>query len=263
MDKVSIPIWDLEGNQTKKKVDAGTIFTAKFRPDVIKRTVLAIRRNKQKVYGVDPQAGKKTTATSVGTGRGLARVPRTGGSRTHSASRAALAPFVVGGRRTHPPESNQNFTEKVSKKEKHLALQSAVAATSNSILVESRGHIIDEVKYLPLVVEDSFQDLKKTKDVLNTLTNLGLNLDIEKIKRRLSKVRAGKGKMRGRKYKNGTSVLIVLGDDNGLIKAGSNLPGVDIVTVSELNVNLLAPGTHAGRLTLWTKSAIEKMQVKN
>ena len=44
------------------------------------------------------------------------------------------------------------------------------------------------------------------------------------------------------------------------MKAAKNLPGVDVVTVDNLNVELLAPGTHPGRLTIWTQSAIEKLK---
>jgi large subunit ribosomal protein L4e len=259
MDTQNVPVWNLNGNKTKTVLNTGELFTSNFRPDLIKRAVLASRRNRQVVYGVDPRAGKRTSAKSVGTGRGLARVPRTAGSRTHSANRAALAPFVVGGRRTHPPEAEQNFTEKVNKKEKKRALASAIAATASPVLVESRGHIIDDVKYLPLVVKDDLQAISKTSKAVEVFENLGLNLDLTKIKRRTSRVRAGRGKSRGRKYKSGKSVLIVIGQDQGIRYAARNVSGVDIITADELNVEYLAPGTHPGRLTVWTESAIKKL----
>jgi large subunit ribosomal protein L4e len=75
-------------------------------------------------------------------------------------------------------------------------------------------------------------------------------------------IRAGKGKLRGRKYKGRKSLLIVAGNDSGLGKAARNLPGVDFVTVERLNAELLAPGTHAGRLTVWTESSLEKLAQK-
>jgi len=49
----------------------------------------------------------------------------------------------------------------------------------------------------------------------------------------------------------------VAGRKDGLIKASRNLPGVDVITVERLNVELLAPGTHAGRLTVWTESSLK------
>ncbi|MHA1227062.1 MAG: 50S ribosomal protein L4 [Candidatus Hodarchaeales archaeon] len=252
----NVPVFDLEGKEIEK-IDTGSVFTAPFRPDVIKRAVLASRRNRQIPYGVNERAGKRTSAESWGTGRGAARVPRVKGSRTHSASRAALIPFAVGGRRTHPPEGNQNFTEKVNKKEKKLAINSAITATADPVLVESRGHIIEEVQFLPLIVTNDIENLRKTSEVQAVFDNLGLSYDIAKAKRRNSQVRPGRGKSRGRKYKNGKSVLIVVENDNGIEIAARNLPGVDVVKVNQLNIEYLAPGTHVGRLTMWTKSAIE------
>jgi large subunit ribosomal protein L4e len=53
--------------------------------------------------------------------------------------------------------------------------------------------------------------------------------------------------------------LIVVSEKKGLVNAAGNIPGVDIVTVKNLNAEILAPGTHPGRLTLWTSSAIEQI----
>jgi large subunit ribosomal protein L4e len=256
MSSTKVPIFDLEGKEIEK-IQLGSVFSTPFRPDIIKRSVLANRRNRQLRYGVDPRAGKRTSAESWGTGRGAARVPRVKGSRTHSASRGAFIPFAIGGRRTHPPEGHQNFKEKVNKKEKILAKKSAIAATGDPILVESRGHIIEEIQALPLIITDKFESLKKTNDVESVFASLGLTYDLMKAKRRKSQIRPGKGKKRGRKYKKGKSVLVVVRNDHGIIAATKNLPGVDVILVDQLNIEHLAPGTHAGRLTLWTKSAVE------
>jgi large subunit ribosomal protein L4e len=168
-----------------------------------------------------------------------------------------LAPFTVGGRRTHPPTGNKILKERVNKKERQIARDSAIAATGNVILVESRGHIIEEIKSLPLVVSNDLETINRTQKVHQTFSNLGLSFDLAKAKRRNSQIRAGKGKRRGRKYKRGKSVLVVIGNDQGIRTAGRNLPGVDIVQVDQLNVEHLAPGSHPGRLTVWTVSAIE------
>lgn len=261
MTNTEVPVFDLEGNKIEE-ILLGPVFAAPFRPDIIKRAVLASRRNRQIPYGVDPRAGKRTTAEGWGTGRGAARIPRVKGSHTHSASRGAFAPFTVGGRQTHPPTGNKNFMEKVNRKERRLARDSAIAATGNVILVESRGHIIEEIKALPLVVSDDLETIKKTREVQQAFANLGLSFDLAKSKRRSSQIRAGKGKRRGRKYKRGISVLIVISNDQGIRTAARNLPGVDIVQIDQLNVEHLAPGSHPGRLTVWTVSAIELLRAQ-
>ncbi|WP_455141007.1 50S ribosomal protein L4 [Candidatus Hodarchaeum mangrovi] len=261
MNLSRIPVFNLEGEEIET-IDTGSIFQVPFRPDIIKRAVLACRKNRQVPYGVDPNAGKRTSAESWGVGRGAARVPRVKGSRTHSASRAAFIPFAVGGRRTHPPESRIKLLEKVNRKERQLAIKSAIAATANPTLVESRGHIIEEVQSLPLIIVDELESIKKTSKIIDVMKNLGLSYDLAKAKRRTSHIRAGKGKNRGRKYKTGKSVLVVVRIDNGIKSATNNIPGIDLVTVDQLNAEHLAPGTHAGRLTLWTKSAIDYLKQK-
>ena len=53
--------------------------------------------------------------------------------------------------------------------------------------------------------------------------------------------------------------LIVITENKGIVDAASNIPGLDIVSVKNLNPELLAPGTHPGRLTLWTNGALEQL----
>ncbi|HDJ96454.1 MAG TPA: 50S ribosomal protein L4, partial [Candidatus Aenigmarchaeota archaeon] len=85
--------------------------------------------------------------------------------------------------------------------------------------------------------------------------------ELEKVKER--KVRAGKGKRRGRKYKRKKGPLIVVANDNGIFKAAKNLTGVDVCLVNNLNAELLAPGAMPGRLTIFSKAAIEKLEKEN
>ena len=134
----------------------------------------------------------------------------------------------------------------------------AVAATAVKETVASRGHMIDDIKDLPLVVVDEIQSLRKTRDVREVLMKLGVWPDIYRVVKRRG-VRAGKGKMRGRRRKRAVGPLLVVTKDEGIVKAARNLPGVNIITVDSLNAELLAPGTHAGRLTVWTNSAIEQL----
>jgi len=106
---------------------------------------------------------------------------------------------------------------------------------------------------------DEIQSLKKTKDIEEALINIGVCADIFRVKES-RKVRAGKGKMRGRKMKQAVGPLLVITKNEGVAEAARNLPGVDVVSVENLNAELLAPGTHPGRLTVWTNSAFEKVE---
>ncbi|MDH5459959.1 MAG: 50S ribosomal protein L4, partial [Candidatus Bathyarchaeota archaeon] len=119
-------------------------------------------------------------------------------------------------------------------------------------------HSIEDAPQIPLIVTDELEKVKKTNEVEETLIHLGVLSDIYRV-RDSRKIRAGKGKRRGRKIKQAVGPLIVVAENRGVIKAARNVPGVDIVTVDNLNAEILAPGTHPGRLTIWTSSAIERL----
>lgn len=248
-------IFDLQGKPVGKTT-IPDVFETPLRPDVIKRAVLAIQSSRIQPQGRDPMAGKKTSAESRGTGMGIARIPRVKGG----GGRAALAPSTVGGRQPHPPRSEKKIVKRISKKEAHLALRSAIAATASKEKVASRGHAIEDVPQLPLIVTGSIEELTKTKEVEEALTNLGVLSDINRVKVS-RKIRAGKGKRRGRKIKQAVGPLIVVAENKGVAKAASNIPGVDVTTVNNLNAEMLAPGTHPGRLTLWSNGAIEQLDI--
>jgi large subunit ribosomal protein L4e len=164
----------------------------------------------------------------------------------------------VGGRQAHPPLSEKNILKKISKKERKLALFSAIAATASKELVARRGHNIEDVPQIPLIVTSELEELKKSKEVEETLIRLGVLSELFRVKDS-RKVRAGKGKSRGRKMKQASGPLIVVAENKGIAEAARNIPGVDVVVVSSLNAEMLAPGTHPGRLTMWTSSAIERL----
>jgi large subunit ribosomal protein L4e len=230
-------------------LDLPDVFETPYRPDLIKRAVLAAQANQKQAYGSDPYAGMRTPAESLGSGRGMAHVPRQNG-------RGRRVPQAVGGRRAHPPKAEKDRGKNINKKERKLATQSALAATANAELVRERGHRFDDDVELPLVVSDDFEDLLKTKEVVDALEALGVYADIERADEN-KKVRAGRGKTRGRKYKRPKSILFVTSEEPS--RAARNLPGADVVTAAEVNTEDLAPGTHAGRLTLFTESAIEEV----
>ncbi|MGE5638348.1 MAG: 50S ribosomal protein L4 [Chloroflexota bacterium] len=246
-------VYTLEG-KTISKLTLPTIFATPLRLDVIKRAVLATQSNRFQRQGRDPMAGKRTTAESRGTGSAMARVPRIKGG----SGRAKFAPSTVGGRQPQPPTSQKKIVKHIPKKEAQLAFLSAIAATANKTAVKSRGHMIDSIPQIPLVVSDELAELKRTKDFEQTLACLGLADDICRVKDS-RKIRAGKGKRRGRKMKQAIGPLIVIAEDKGLRDAAANIPGVDVALVNSLNTELLAPGTHPGRLTVWTCGAIQQL----
>jgi large subunit ribosomal protein L4e len=254
MGKISAKVFDLKGEEVSQ-LNLPQIFNTPSRPDVIKRAVVAIQSHRIQPQGRDPMAGKKNTAESRHAGLGISRVPRL----KERGSRAAFAPGTVGGRSAHPPRSEKKIKKKIPKKEMRLALRSAVAATGSKDAVASRGHMVDDVPDFPLVVVDEIQSLKKTQDIEEVLVKLGVWADIFRVKES-RKVRAGKGKMRGRKMKQAIGPLLVINKNDGVAEAARNLPGVEVVSVENLNAEVLAPGTHPGRLTVWTNSAFEKLE---
>jgi len=252
MGKVSAKVFNLKGKATTK-VRLPAVFKTPIRPDIIRRAVVALQSHCFQPQGRDILAGKRTTAESRGVGLGLSRVPR-----IKEGQRAAFASSVVGGRTAHSPLVEKKIEKKIPRKEMRLALRSALAATASKETVASRGHIVDDVPDFPLVVIDEIQGLKKTQEVKDALIQLGVWPDIYRVKES-RKVRAGKGKMRGRRIKQAVGPLLVITKDEGIVKAARNIPGVEVIDADSLNAELLAPGTRPGRLTLWSLSAFEKL----
>lgn len=241
-------------------------FEEVIRPDLIKRSVLAIKSHNRQPYGVDIYAGLKTSARFRGlrdaygtwADRGFARISRIRIGSGHMSGVGRRVPESVKGRRAHPPLAEKVWKQKINKKERRKAIRSAIAATADKSLVEKRNHKIGSIKQFPIIVEDKIEGIKTSKEVFNVLNKIGLGDDLERVSKK--KVRAGRGKMRGRKYKRKKGSLIVIAEDTGIMKSARNISGVDISLVQNLNTDLLAPGTQAGRLTIYTKGAIEKLR---
>ena len=224
------------------------VFETPFRPDIIRRAVQAAQANRKQDYGSDEYAGLRTPAESFGSGRGQAHVPREGGQ-------ARRVPQTVGGRPAHPPKAEKDRSLDINDKERKKAIRSAIAATADPELVAERGHAFDDDLELPLVVTDAFEELKKTQAVVDVLEAVGVQADIERADERT--VRGGQGTTRGRKYRRPTSILFVTSETPS--RAARNLAGVDVTTATEVDAEALAPGTHPGRLTVWTESSIEEI----
>ncbi|MBN2202606.1 MAG: 50S ribosomal protein L4 [Candidatus Aenigmarchaeota archaeon] len=256
-------IVDVNAKQ-KAEITLPKVFNTAYRPDLIKRAVLAIQSHNRQAFGTDPLAGHRTSAHYHGVRKGphhmmnteTARMKRIHGGPPNLSMRARFVSQSVKGRAAHPPQVEKVWDQKINKKEKVLAIKSAIAATIVKDIVVQRGHVINGIS-LPLIVEDNVQDFKKTQQVKAFLEKLGLKDELERAS--VKKVRAGKGKARGRKYKKRKSILFVVSDDKGISKAVKNIPGSDFAIVKNLNAELLAPGTHAGRLVVWSESAIRAL----
>ncbi|MDG5775734.1 50S ribosomal protein L4 [Haloarculaceae archaeon H-GB1-1] len=238
---------DLNGDDAGE-LDLPAVFETTYRPDLIENAVLAAQANRKQDYGTDEYAGLRTPAESFGSGRGMAHVPRQDGQ-------ARRVPQAVEGRRAHPPKAGKDRGLDVNDKERKQAIRSAIAATTDAELVAERGHQFDDDASLPLVVSDDFEDLVKTQEVVDVLEALGVDADIERADE--TTIKAGQGKARGRKKRRPKSILFVTSEEPS--RAARNLAGADVATAAEVNAEDLAPGTQAGRLTVWTESAVEEV----
>lgn len=251
----SVTVYSIEGKESGS-IEIPAAFAAEYRPDLIKRAVLAAAANSRQPYGPSPKAGLRHSVSTWGKGRGVARV-----QRIHDGRKATESPNNVSGRRAHPPVVEKKWAQKMNKKELKMARLSALAATANAEFVKARGHQFDDKVSFPIVVDDALNDVQTAAGIKNLFDAIGIGYDVDRAKAGI-KIRAGKGKMRNRKYRTPRSVLIVISDKErqaAVFKGASNLPGVEVEEISTLNTGLLAPGGDAGRLTVYTKAAIGKI----
>ncbi len=232
-----------------RSVDLPEAFNFPIRNDLIVRFTNAYQSNGRTPYGSYWFAGNRRVGHNMGPNHGISRYPRVAGS-----SRGVLLSNARGGRSAHHPVTAKNWDMKVNKKERMYAKLSALSSTVSPELVKKRGHRFT-VETLPVILEDKFESIERTKDATDVLENIGVYSDIVRSKEG-TKIRAGRGKSRGRKYITPKSILFVVRDKSHVSKALSNLPGVDIVRPEELNAYVLAPGGHPGRLVVMTEGAL-------
>jgi large subunit ribosomal protein L4e len=230
------------------------VLTAPIRLDVVAQVHKSIAKNKRQAYSVAEKAGHQTSAESWGTGRAVARIPRVGGSGTHRAGQAAFGNMCRGGRMFAPTKVWRKWHVKVNQNQRRFAVVSALAASALPSLVLARGHRIEAISEIPLVVPAATESFTKTKEAVALLKGLNAYADVVKVSNS-RKLRAGKGKMRNRRHRQRRGPLVVYNEDNGIVKAFRNLPGVELVNVRRLNLLQLAPGGHLGRFVIWTEGA--------
>ncbi|MFB6145063.1 MAG: 50S ribosomal protein L4 [Candidatus Nanohaloarchaea archaeon] len=239
-------------------------FDERVRPDIIKRAFLSIQSKKRQPYGSDPEAGnrhvtywkKRNNAYRSQKGKGMSRTPRKimlrRGMQLYG--EGAESPNTRGGRRAHGPKAEKDFSEEVNDKERRKAIRSALAASTDTELVSGKHEYDGD---LPLTTE-GIDSVEKTSELKEALEDLGLEDELERVSQK--SVRAGRGANRGRKYRRKVGPLVVVAEDNGVLQAASNLPGIDVSRVDQLNAEKLAPGAHAGRLIVWDEKALEKLE---
>jgi len=255
VDKVNV--YNLDGKK-KGLIDKPKIFDVKPRIDLIQMVSASAQSKNKQVQGRDKRAGLRNTAEGWGTGHGMSRAPRIKGSGFITARQVGRVPFAKGGRRTHPIKTEKKIKKKINKQINKQSIISAISASGEKAWVQKGGFIVENVPEIPLVVDDKIQTIKKTTKIYSILCNLGLKEDLIKIKKS-RKIRAGKGKSRGRKYKKKKGILIVIKEDYGIIKSSRNIPGTSVIRVENLSIKTLTPGGTSGRLILWTQSAFNEL----
>jgi len=242
---MKVPVYGLDGKE-KGSLTLGKAFSLAVREDLIRRAFIS--EAKRQPYGADPLAGKRTSAHYHGKRRyrhsmmnkEMARMKRIHGQGFLNFT-ARFVPQAVKGRKAHPPKTEKIWEKKINRKEWTLGLLSALAATSRKDYVLYKGH----ASSLPIVLEDRLHEVKKTKELIDVLGRIGLELEARK------KIRAGRAKMRGRKNKKTRGPLIIVTSHI------PSPPGAEVRLLKDLTVSDLAPGGRAGRLCIWTESSIK------
>ena len=292
---MKVKVYDLVNSVDQEELDAGLLaesfsveakqgkavslpdaFSSDIRMDLIRSAVHSSRANRRQPYGhrehngkKAPQPGMKHSVEWWGKGRGVSRIMRKTGQRT-----GAQNPHTRGGRRAHGPKVDKDWTQKLNSKQRVAARNSAIAASADPDIVAARGHRFDEGTNFPIIIDgyvesrqgsDEKYDVESlplqysTRKFIAMMEGIGLGEDLTRAKSGKT-IRAGKGTMRGRKTRTPKSILLVVSNRDGLHKAASNVPGVDVVVAKDLSAEDLAPGGDPGRLTVWTKQAIEAMR---
>ncbi|XP_041369371.1 60S ribosomal protein L4-like [Gigantopelta aegis] len=253
-----ISIYNEKGESTGYNIKLPAVFRAPIRPDIVNFVHFQMMKNTQHPYAVSEKAGHQTSAESWGTGRAVARIPRVRGGGTHRSGQGAFGNMCRGGRMFAPTKTWRRWHRKININQRRYAMCSAIAATGIPALVLSKGHRIEEIPEVPLVVSDKVQEYKKTKEAVALLKRVKAWSDIQKVYNS-KRFRAGKGKMRNRRRIQRRGPLIIYYQDNGITKAFRNIPGITLINVSRLNLLRIAPGGHVGRFCIWTESAFRRL----
>jgi large subunit ribosomal protein L4e len=247
-------ILEMDGSN-KNTITLPPVFETPYRPEVIQKVYNHLNSYTFQRQGRYPAAGQMVSAESRNTGLGIARIARARGEGFPRAGQAAGVASVRHGRLAHPPVSWKNIYKKINKKEKLLALCSAIAATTNGELIKRRGHKIKDTLQLPIVVSNEIESVVKSKDLEKILLKLGLEDDLKRTFIRRNKSLHKNSTNR----RSALSVLILVGDDIKIGKLGNSLPGITVKSVKSVSVLDLAPGSKPVRLTIFSENAMKEL----
>jgi large subunit ribosomal protein L4e len=233
------------------------VFSAPIRHDIVQFVHKEMAKNQRQAYAVNRLSGMKHSAVSWGTGRAVARIPRVKGSGTHAAAAGAFGNQCRNGRMFAPTKTYRRWHRRINLHQKRFAVTSALAASALPALLMARGHKIENIAEVPLVVEDAIQQFQKTKEAVAFLEAVRAIDDINRVNDS-KHVRAGQGKARNRRYVQRRGPLLVLNDNVG-VRAFRNIFGLDVGNVNALNLLTLAPGGHLGRFVIWTAGAFAQL----
>ena len=236
-------------------VDLPNVFETEVNRTIIHKAYINLESHGFQKHSTKPTAGMEVVADSNDppTGRGVARIAKIKGGGGGRAGQAGEVASTRGGRQAHPPKANKV----IYKKENKLALCSALAATTSKELVEGRGHKVDGIDSLPLIISDDIEKVSKTSELIKVIDDLKITQDTDRLKNR--KRRTGKVALRGRVSKVGKSALFVVSKSENISKAAASIPGIDVCEAKNLSVLNLAPGGTLIRLTVFSKKAIEEI----
>merc|ERR1712048_871219 len=247
------------GNELESGVTMPEVFSTPIRNDIVHYVHSRLAKNRRQGHAVFYKAGAEHSAESWGTGRAVARIPRISGSGTSRSGQATFGNMCRKARMFAPLKIWRKWHAKANVTQRRHAVASALAATACTPLVMARGHHVDAVPELPLVLDSGVGKQETTSALLSTLNTFGVADELLKVKKS-KKIRTGVGKYRNSRYVMRKGPLIVHTDATKNVKqAARNLPGVETCNVHRLNILQLAPGGHLGRFTIFTKDALDEL----
>ena len=251
---------NINGKETKEITT--NLFKEPIREDLICKVVEAEKLKQP--YSPTYRAGMDRSASGrirhrrhvwkTDRGRGLSRIPRKIFWRrgTQFSWEGAIIPSTKGGRRAHPPKGSVNL-KKINKKEMKKAFLSALSYVISVNELKKKYASLEnkkiEIKF-PLIVEKKILDLK-TKDFFDSLKKI--LKDLYGVAIRQKSIRAGIGKMRGRKYKKKAGLLFVIGKNEK-----KKIKGIEIINAENLTITNLA--SNGARLVMFTEDAIKELE---
>jgi len=222
-----ITVYSEKNEATQAPVCLPAVFKAPIRPDIVSFIHHEVAKNHRQSYAVNRDAGHQTSAESWGTGRAVARIPRVRGGGTHRSGQGAFGNMCRGGHMFAPTKVYRRWHRRVNVAQKRYAMVSAIAATGVPALVMAKGHRIDQIPEVPLVVSDKVQSYTKTKEAHIFLKRIKAFQDVDQVIKS-KRFRAGKGKMRDRRRIQKRGPLVVYDQDQGLTKAFRKFPALTL-----------------------------------